>query len=434
MTPGAIGRGSIRARLLFWSGGLTAAALVLAWLAMSAVLSSFVDRRLGAELQAGARAVMAAAGWDATGNFTVIPPPADPRFERPLSGWYWQVSDGRAVLARAPSLITGDLGAEGRATIGPDGSALILHRESFTAPGDGRTLTVAVTLPRAEAEAELAAIRRPLLVALAVLGAALMAAQILAVRAGLVDLTRFADAVAQVRDGARSTVPRPDAAELRPLAEELDRLIAANAAQLERARTHAGDLAHALKTPLSVLGNRAAPEDAALIARMDRTIRWHLKRARASAAGLDPAAHCAVAPVLEDIAAVLRPEAGRRGVTLSVAAGGAPDFRGDAEDLAETVGALAENAVKWADTAVSLCATGEGPDLVIEVSDDGPGIPAEDRIRLLARGARLDETTQGHGLGLAIAADRAGVYGGSLVLDAGASGGLVARITLPARA
>jgi signal transduction histidine kinase len=71
---------------------------------------------------------------------------------------------------------------------------------------------------------------------------------------------------------------------------------------------------------------------------------------------------------------------------------------------------------------------------VIEVSDDGPSIPAEDRIRLLARGARLDETTQGHGLGLAIAADRAGVYGGSLVLDAGASGGLVARITLPARA
>ncbi|MBS4009767.1 MAG: sensor histidine kinase, partial [Roseovarius sp.] len=170
MTPG-----SIRARMLAWSAGLTLGALVVAWFAVSAVLADFVNRRLNADLTAAARGVMAAAGWDAAGAFAVLPPPADPRFDRPLSGWYWQVSDGTIVLARAPSLVTGNLGADGAGLTGPDGAALVAHVARFTAPGDGRRLTVTVTLPAAEAVAELAAIRRPLALALAALGAALLA-------------------------------------------------------------------------------------------------------------------------------------------------------------------------------------------------------------------------------------------------------------------
>ncbi len=322
---------------------------------------------------------------------------------------------------------------DGPGASGPDGAALVAHRDRFTAPGDGRALTVTVTLPAAEAAAELAAIRRPLVLALLVLGAALMAAQVVAVRAGLSDLTRFARAVAAVGNGKARTIPGPKAAELRPLADELDRLIAANAAQLDRARAHAGDLAHALKTPLAVLANRAAPEDAALIERMDRTIRWHLKRARSAAEGLHPAAACAVAPVLEDIALVLAPEAERRGVSVHFAADAAPAFRGDAEDLTEIVGALAENAVQWARTEVRLTARRDAGCLLVEIADDGPGIPADQRERLLTRGARLDETTQGHGLGLAIAADRARAYGGKIVLGDSATAGLSAQVILPAR-
>jgi signal transduction histidine kinase len=336
------------------------------------------------------------------------------------------------VLARAPSLVTGNLGADGAGLTGPDGAALVAHVARFTAPGDGRRLTVTVTLPAAEAVAELAAIRRPLALALAALGAALLAAQVLAVRAGLVDLTRFAHAVAAVRDGRGETLPPTQAAELRPLSDELTRLIAANAAQVARARAHAGDLAHALKTPLAVLANRADPEDTALIDRMDRIIRWHLKRARAAAAGLDPTAHAAVAPVLEDVALVLRPEARRRGVKLDIAAKGAPDFRGDAEDLAEIVGALTENAVKWARSSVQLAATPCPDGVQISITDDGPGIPEPDRARLLARGARLDETVPGHGLGLAIATDRVAAYGGRLDIGQSESGGLAVTLTLPA--
>jgi signal transduction histidine kinase len=424
---------SIRARMLAWSAGLTLGALVAAWFALSAVLGDFVSRRLDAELTAAARGIMAAAGWDAAGAFAVLPPPADARFDRPLSGWYWQVSDGAAVLARSPSLVTGNLGTDGAGRTGPDGVALVAHVAGFTAPGDGRRLTVTVTLPAAEAAAELAAIRRPLALALAVLGATLMAAQVLAARAGLVDLTRFARAVAAVRDGHADTLPPAQAAELCPLSDELSRLISANAAQLSRARAHAGDLAHALKTPLAVLANRAAPGDAALIDRMDRIILWHLKRARAAAAGLDPAAHAAVPPVLEDVALVLTPEAQRRGVTLKVMAKGAPEFRGDAEDLTEIVGALAENAVKWARGSVRIAAQPCPKGVEITITDDGPGIPEAERAGLLTRGARLDETMPGHGLGLAIAADRIAAYSGRLDLGQAEGGGLAVIVTLPVR-
>ncbi len=423
---------SIRARLLLWSGAVTLLALGLAWIALSALLADFIERRLQAELTASAGGIMAAAEWDATGGFAVMPPPADPRFERPLSGWFWQVADGSAVLASAASLLGNDLGADGAGQVGPEGAALMIYSDRFTAPGDGRVLVVTVTLPMAEVDAELAAINRPLMLALLVLGAALMGAQIVAVQAGLVDLTRFARAISAVRDGKAQKIPPPDAAELRPLSAELDRLIAANAAQLARARADAGDLAHALKTPLAVLANRAGPEDQAMIMRMDRTIRWHLKRARSAALATDPAARCAVGPVLEDIVLVLTPQARRRGVAIDLAYEAAPAFRGDAEDLAEILGALAENAVQWAASRVVLRAKRHGDSLLIEIADDGPGIPPDQRDRLLTRGARLDETTQGHGLGLAIAADRVRLYGGQITLLDNTMQGLTAQVILPA--
>ncbi|HBT01239.1 MAG TPA: sensor histidine kinase [Citreicella sp.] len=423
---------SIRGRLLLWTGALTLVALAAAYLTLSALLEGFVTRRLAAELAADARGIMAFAEWDAAGQFTVAAPPPDARFETPLSGWYWQVTDGTEVLARAPGLVTGDLGTGGTAATGPDGAALMTHLDRFTAPGDSRDLTVTVTLPEADRQAELAAIRRPLGASLAVLGALLLLAQGLAVRLGLTDLARFAAGVAEVRAGRRAHLPPPRAVELQPLAAELDRLLVVNAEAVARARAHAGDLAHALKTPLAVLANRAPPADRALLDRMDRTLRWHLKRARAVGAG--QAAHVAtpVAPVLEDLVQVLRPEALRRDITLRLEVEGAPDFRGDAEDLAEMLGNLAENAVKWAALTVRMCAFAEAGALVFEVCDDGPGIPAEDRQRLLARGARLDEGAPGHGLGLAIVADRVALYGGTLTLEEAPEGGLCARLRLPA--
>jgi signal transduction histidine kinase len=420
---------SLRARLLAYTAGLTAAALLAAWVVLSALLTEFVTRRLDAELRAAARAVIAVSEWDETGRLTLDAPAADPRFERPLGGWYWQVTDAQGeVLARSASLLGGAV--DGAA--GPNGEPLSVYRQSFTVPGDGQTLQVTVTLPAAEAEAELAAIRQPLAAALAILAVALVAAQWFAVRAGLSDLTRFAQAVAALREGSSRALPAPRVAELVLLAEEMARLIAANTAQIERARAHAGDLAHALKTPLAVLGTRVRAEDRPLIARMEAMIAWHLRRARAAAAGFDPAARASVAAVFEDVALVVGPAARRRGVAVAFEAAGAPDFRGDAEDLAEMIGALAENAVAWARSAVRLVARGAEGHLVVEIADDGPGIPEAERVRLLARGARLDEGRPGFGLGLAIVADRVALYGGRFDLEAAPGGGLLAQLTLPA--
>ncbi len=427
--------GSIRARLLALGAGLTAAALFAAWAVLSLLLAGFVERRLDAELAAAARAVMASAEWDETSGFIVTPGPADPRFEAPRSGWFWQVAEaeGGKVLARSPSLLGADL-PPGGAT-GPRGEPLKPHSEAFTTPGEDRPLIVTVTLPQAEVQTELARIRAPLALALTVLGVALVAAQVLAVKAGLADLSRFSRVVANLRDGRAGGLPSAHVAELAPLASELERLIAARAAQTERARVLAADLAHALKTPLAVLANRVGPEDAALIARMDAMIRWHLKRARAADASLDPAARADPELVLEDLALVLLPEAERRGVRLEIAAEGAPLFRGDGEDLAEILGALAENAVQWAQSQVQITAFGRQGLLAVEIVDDGPGIAPEDRPRLLRRGARLDEAApghgSGHGLGLAIAADRVAAYGGRLELDTAREGGLLARVILP---
>lgn len=423
---------SIRGRLLLFSAGLTAAALLAAWAGVSLLLEGFVERRMEAELQAAARGVMAASDWRADGGFDVTPPPADPRFERPLSGWYWQVSDGTRVLARSASLVTGDLGPGGVGPFAPDGSALIRFGEGFTAPGDGRGLIVTAALPQAELDRELAAIRRPLAAALLILGAALIAAQMLAVRLGLVGLGRFAADVAKLREGKLKTLPPPAAAELRPLAEELDRLTAASAETVARARAHAGNLAHALKTPLAALMDQVGPEGETLIRRMDGAIRWHMKRARAAGGSLRAVA--STSAVLEDLALVLGAEARRRGVALKIEAEGAPDFRGDAEDLTEMVGNLAENAVKWARSAAEIRAFAAPEGLRIVIRDDGPGIPEAERGRLTARGARLDESVPGYGLGLAIVSDLCALYGARLTLEAAPGGGLEASLILPAAA
>lgn len=439
--------GSIRGRLLLLSAALTGVATLAAWVWLSAVLGDFVTRRLEAELTATARAVVAASEWADEGRLVVDPPPADPRFEAPLSGWYWQVSTaaeiaaaeiaaeppaGARALARSPSLVTAEL--DPARAVGPDGAPLMLRRRDFTAPGDGRPLVVLTALPEAERLAELAAIRRPLGIGLAGLALALILAQLVAVTAGLRDLTRFTRAIARLEaTGGGGPAPAPRARELAPLAAALGRLIATNAETVARARAHAGNLAHALKTPLAALGARADAEDSALIERMDRTLRWHLKRARAAGAASGPYAATSLAPVFEDIELVLRGEADRRGIALVADAAGAPDFRGDAEDLVEMVGALAENAVKWARARVVVAARGEpGGRLVVVVADDGPGVPAPERERITARGARLDEAAPGYGLGLAIVGELSALYGGSLILAEAPGGGLEARLVLPA--
>jgi signal transduction histidine kinase len=253
------------------------------------------------------------------------------------------------------------------------------------------------------------------------------------VRVGLAPLRRLVADVAAVRQGKAEGLPPRRDAELAPLVREMNDLLADNRAVIERARTHVGNLAHALKTPLSVLAN--APDAAtaqAMVARMDGMIGYHLRRARGAGAGLAVAARTPVAGVLDDLALVLRGACAARGLALAVEATPQAVFAGERQDAEEMLGTLMENATKWAAARIAVRAGVEGGQLVVTVDDDGPGIAPEARAFVLGRGARLDEGTPGQGLGLPIVADLAALYGGSLALEGSPLGGLRARLVLPA--
>lgn len=427
--------GSIRARLLVLSAGLTAAALLIAWWGIASLLGNFIERRVLAELDAVALGVMAASEYDDLDQFTVSPPPADPRFEAPYSGWYWVVStESDETLASAPSLVEGEISAEGDRTFGPQGAQLLAYSRVFTAPGLSDPLRVTVTAPRQVVETERAAVITPLALALGGLGAALVAAGLGASVLGLRKLDQLRRDLEALRRGDATALPDPGVRELRPLVDELNGLIEANRDTVARARTHAGNLAHALKTPLAVLSNAATPDQRPLLDQMDRSIRWHLRRARAAGPGRTLTDRVSVAEVVADLTLVLTPDAARRGIALDLDRGTDLVFAGEPEDLTEILGNLLENALAWAKTKASLHAEpGPTGNIILRICDDGPGIPSHRRDALLRRGARLDESQPGSGLGLAIVSDLVTLYRGSLHLDDAPDGGLQVVLHLPGR-
>ncbi|MDO5530055.1 MAG: HAMP domain-containing sensor histidine kinase [Paracoccus sp. (in: a-proteobacteria)] len=427
------GLGSIRGRLIWLAALWLGLALLAAWLVIGALLERFVTQRFDAELDAAASALMAGIEADADGLAQLVAAPADPRFERPLSGWFWQIAADGEVFAQSGSLYLSQLGEGGRA---PDGAKLRVLNRDFTAPGSDEALRATVTAPQAEIDAALRDVRAPLAVSLAVLGAGLVAAILIQVTAGLGALRQMGADVRAIREGASARLPAQNARELRDLAAEMNALLDARAAQLERSREQIGNLAHSLKTPLMAIGNDLPPGDPghALIAQMDRQIGWHLKRARSAATtAREMGQHSALGPVIDDILVVLRRMIEDRG--LAVDARLPPDLRIAAEqqDAQEMIGNLLENAAKWARSRIELRAEDLGHTARIEIADDGPGMDEADHARAVARGARLDERgPQGAGLGLAIVADLAGLLGGSLSLGRDERlGGLKAVLLLP---
>jgi signal transduction histidine kinase len=255
---------------------------------------------------------------------------------------------------------------------------------------------------------------------------------------GLWPLRRVRLAIAGVRSGRATRVDVAVPLEIRPLVEELNDLLTFNEKQAEEARTHAGNLAHALKTPLTVIMNEVNARSAALpetVMREARTMRrqvdHHLARARAVGRRGSAQSRAEVWPSLESVAKavdVLFPDAvidldGDRGAIARV----------ERQDLDEMIGNLIENAAKYGGGRVfaTLSTEGERVDLIVE--DDGRGIPPADREAIFGRGARLDTGKPGTGLGLAIVRDVAEIYGGAVTLEESEDlGGLLVRLTLPA--
>lgn len=435
---------SLRFRLILAASVLTAAAIVLAGLLIAGLLRQFVERQYDSAMAATMISVMAASEVTETGALAVSQVPVDPRFDQPLSGWYWQISDPQRVLLRSRSLWDGDLGAGAAEPTGAtvtdsveagDGQTLRVMRRDFTTPGGTEPFRVSVAMPANEVAEELEAVLQPLALSLVALILAIGAAIAIQVTVGLKPLALMRERVAEIRRGERLSLPEDGPREIAPLATEVNALIEQNRAIMERARTHVGNLAHALKTPLSVLANEAArtgdPTVTETVATMDRLIRHHLRRARA-AAGQAAHARADIGETVGDLMAAMRGIHGERMLEMTARVQPGTVFGGERQDADEMLGNLIDNACKWAASTVAVRARPDGRWIVVEVEDDGPGMAEAETGVALQRGARLDEGKPGSGLGLAIVVDLAALYGGTLSLSRAATGGLAATLRLPA--
>jgi signal transduction histidine kinase len=427
---------SLRARLFLASVAAIATALVAAGIAISLIVGATVTRAFDERLEAALATVAAGLSREEeSGALRIEDLPLDPRFEQPLSGWYWQVDEaGAQARFGSGSLWNATLG-EGP---GPAGEALRLRRRGLTVPGGGEPVTVLVAAPAEALEEELAAVRRPVVLVILLLGLALGLVVWVQIGFGLRPLRALRTDVAAMREGRLARLPEARFAEAVTLTAELNALLDHQAAAAERAVRHAGDLAHQLKTPLAAIVNAAAepgrdPDGviAAAAERMQAHLRFHLQRARIQGGAGLPGLRCQVGPVLEDLVFLMQRAHAARGLDIALEAAAAPDFAGHREDLELMAGNLLDNACKWARSRVAVTAGDAAGRLWLEVTDDGPGMAEEQRLAVLVHGVRLDERVPGQGFGLAIVTETAGLYGGRLTLADNAPG-LSARLELPA--
>jgi signal transduction histidine kinase len=451
--------GSLANRLLLVAALWSLVVLLVAGLVLLQLYRTSTERAFDERLHVYLKAIVAAVstapdeGSFNPGNF------GEPRFDVPLSGWYWQirnVGSRRGQIINSPSLYEqtlpalGDLGVgETRGftreayVTGPGGLRLrqIERRIDF---GQGEAFVMAVAGDAEVIETEIAAFARTLVVWLLVLGIGVVFSTVLQVRWGLAPLREISRALAAIRSGRAQRLEGRFPREIQPLADEVNALIQANEDVVERARTHAGNLAHALKTPLSVVTNEARAQEGAFARKVEEQsslmreqIQHHLQRARTAARIAVTTEVTEVSPVVQGIERAMERIYRDKGLSIRARVESALRFRGERQDLEEMVGNLVDNACKWAAGAVTIEAQAEpaGPDqqrLRLVIDDDGPGMAPDRREEALQRGARLDESKPGSGLGLAIVSELAALYGGRLGLSPAPRGGLRAELILPA--
>ncbi|MFC7664193.1 ATP-binding protein [Methylorubrum suomiense] len=302
-------------------------------------------------------------------------------------------------------------------------------------PRDAPETVIVAAAPAATLHGPLREAGKTLTLALGLLGICLLAGIAVQVRLGLRPLDTLRRELAAVRAGQRDRVPEEQPQEIRPLVTELNLLLDQNAANLERARAHAANLAHGLKTPLATLAmaaeRSAEPGLAPLVAAMDRQVRHHLRRARAAALGGPSRARADLAGQTRDLAAALARLHAERGLAIETEIAPGTSVACDAQDLDEMLGNLIDNACRWARSRVRIGAARSGALIELRVEDDGPGLSTDQVAHVLQRGRRLDESVPGDGFGLPITLELAELYGGDLSLERSDLGGLLARLRLP---
>ena len=446
-------RVSLRLRLLVAGLAAMLAALTLAGFALTLLFERHVERRAVAEAEAHLRTLITGASVSEAGKLLLASLPADPNFNDAYGGLYWQAQEGRSILARSRSLWDAELSlpndelADGSVHVhplsGPRKSSLLAVERSvlLTSGGQTRPYRLVVAVDRKEILQARNDFLRDLVVALGLLALALAGAFIAQIRVGLNPLKAVQQSLTRIRTGLQPRLPTDFPAEVTPLASEINTLLDERDAAIERARGRAADLAHGLKTPLTALNAnvrrlrdvgqaQTADEIEALGAMMQRHVQRELARARL-AGRTSRGQALALRPVIEGVAAAVARAPFATGKAFDFDLDDNQTVEIDRADLEELLGNLIENATRHASAVVRIHAVAGPRSLMLEVADDGPGLNERDRQRLLQRGARLDLSGNGAGLGFSIVGDVVAVYGGTFTLGVADLGGLSARVTLP---
>ncbi|UOM33068.1 ATP-binding protein [Acuticoccus sp. I52.16.1] len=453
---------SLSARLLLTSLTWATFALVATGIVLVSAFRTTVEARFDDTLNVYLAMLIAQLSEQDDDRYGGIPPDlGEPRFVLPLSGWYWMVVDSATgEVVQTSESLAGDVidMPEGFETNvgyaaphqgygqGPTGDAqrLIARRVAFA---DGQWVMVVVSGAASTIAADTASFTTRLALYLGSFAMVLVAVTFIHWRISLRPLRQLGQELEAVRQGRVQHVSTKFPTEIAPVADALNTLIDSNHATLERARRHVGNLAHALKTPLSVLLNDAgnAPEPLPRSVReqvhtMQRQVRYYLDRAQMAAQDRFIGTTTDVGPVLERLHRAMARLAEPRGIAVTLEQPKGIQFAGEQQDLEEVVGNLVDNGLKWADREVmirvrpsdeALAGAAFKRSFVIEIVDDGPGLSESERSEVVSRGKRLDQTKPGSGLGLSIVAELIELYGGRLDLGRADMGGLRVTVLLP---
>lgn len=452
---------SLAYRLMLSSAIVAVILLVLAAILLNQLFQRALERNFDARLLAAIDALSANVEPGADGTPKLTGTLADNRFTIADSGWYWQVVPPK--LGTKPLLSASRLGeplpagladlqtrdANRIATVSmidEKGIQLRAIEQKVTFSGSPGEYSFMVTGNFDELKDEVRAFRNALYIALGLLGGGLLAAIAFQVNYGLKPLTHLQKRLTDIRGGRIEMLESDYPSEIQPVADELNLLVQSNFEIIDRARMQVGNLAHALKTPISVLTNEARDAPGPLAEKvkeqvdvMRDQVNLYLDRARRAARAQSIGAVTEVESVLQSLGRTLERINRDKGVAIAVTCDPGLRFRGERQDLEEIVGNLMDNACKWCKSRVEvrgLMVATPGEDgrrmLDILVDDDGPGLRPEQRATALKRGQRLDESKPGSGLGLNIVTETAAMYGGRVDLDDANLGGLRVRLRLPA--
>ncbi len=453
-------RHSLRGRLLVGTVTWILVSVLVAGWALSDLFRQHIARQLASELAVHMNQLVAALTVDEQGTASLVFDLSDPRLQQPYSGLYWQIdqlsADGtpekpafhsRSLWDQTLSLPSDPPGSTHDDLVsftGPEGGTMLALLKTVTPPEGTATYQLIIAADSRSIDQPLGEFRVLMAVFLGLLAFGLTAAAVVQVVVGLRPLARLRERLADVRAGRASRIEGRFPNEIQPMVQEFNDVLQSNSEIIERARTQAGNLAHALKTPLSVLANGAAQEQTAFgrlvteqVELASRQVEHHLARARAAAAVRTPGRRAEVAPAVQGIARVLTRLYAEKGVLLhtdKVADG--VFFQGEQQDLQEMLGNLMENACKWATRNVHVtvdlsAARNDLGMILLRIDDDGPGLPPEQHDAIFQRGVRMDERKPGSGLGLAIVRDLATAYGGTVYAQASPLGGLSIELRLP---